>query len=224
MKTPKIALLLTLFASFTAFAQVSLPAVFADHMVVQRQLPVHVWGMAAAGETVAVTFRGETKSTVADNLGRWSLYLSPHEAGGPFDLVVKAINIITLHDVLVGDVWVASGQSNMEFEMRRVANSDAEIGAAKYPNIRLLHLKRASSDYPLVEAAIMAPWTACTPDSVRDFSAVAYFFARDIQQKEKVPIGVIDASWEVLRPKPGPVCTLWGPTPASCRYSLPAPP
>ncbi len=163
-------------------------------MVVQRQLPVHVWGKASPEETITVSFRGESKPTTADSFGRWSLYMAPGDAGGPFELVVKGSNTITLRDVLVGDVWVASGQSNMEFETYKTNNAAAEIAAAKYPNIRLLHPKRAYSDYPQDDAE-MLPWSACTPESVHDFSAVAYFFGRDVQQKEKVPIGLIDATW-----------------------------
>src|SRR5580693_1155084 len=98
-------------------ADVTVPALLADHMVVQRGLPVHVWGMAAPHEAISVSFRGETKSCAADDDGRWSVYLSPGEAGGPFQMNIKATNTIALNDILVGDVWVASGQSNMEFAM-----------------------------------------------------------------------------------------------------------
>jgi sialate O-acetylesterase len=181
-------------------AEVRLPSLFADHMVVQRNLPVHVWGMATPNETVSVTFRGETESTTTDSLGRWSTYLKPGQAGGPFSMEVRGTNTITLQDVLVGDVWVASGQSNMEFPMaegmnRGVNNEKAEIAAANYPKIRLLTIETKSSDYPLGDAAISQVWTACTPVTVAQFSAVGYFFARDVQQHQDVPIGVIDASW-----------------------------
>jgi sialate O-acetylesterase len=108
---------LVLFATISASADVTLPTLLADHMVVQRGLPVHVWGTAAPHESITVNFRGETKSGTADDLGRWSISLSPGEAGGPFQLSIVATNTITLDDVLVGDVWVASGQSNMEFPM-----------------------------------------------------------------------------------------------------------
>jgi sialate O-acetylesterase len=180
--------------SSSARSDVALPALFADHMVVQRQLPVHVWGSADPGETVIVSFRGESQSATADYLGRWSLFLSPSEAGGPFEITVKGHNTIVFRDVLVGDVWIASGQSNMEFEMYKVANATAEIAAARFSSIRLLKVAKAFSDYPL-DAAKVVPWADCDPESVRDFSAVAYFFARDLQQKEKVPIGVIESSW-----------------------------
>ena len=137
-----------------ARAEVKLPSIFADHMVVQRNLPVHVWGMATPNETVSVTFRGETQNTTTGPLGRWSVYLKPGKAGGPFSMEIHGTNAITLQDVLVGDVWVASGQSNMEFPMaegmnRGVNNEKAEIAAANYPEIRLMTIATNSSDYPL---------------------------------------------------------------------------
>src|SRR5205814_2624277 len=100
-------------------------------------LPVHVWGMAAPNEAVSVTFRGETRSATADENGRWSVFLAPGEAGGPFQLNVKASNTIALNDVLVGDVWIASGQSNMEFSMTDLVNASSEIAGAEFPKIRL---------------------------------------------------------------------------------------
>ncbi len=183
-----------------ARAEVYLPSIFADHMVVQRDLPVHVWGMATPNETVSVTFRGETQNAVADDLGRWSVYLKPGKAGGPFSMLVRGTNAIMLQDVLAGDVWIASGQSNMEFPMakgmnRGVNNEKAEIAAANYPRIRLLDLEPKSSDYPLTDAAIRHAWIVCTPASVAQFSAVGYFFARDLQHHQDVPIGVIDDTW-----------------------------
>ena len=116
-----------------ALAEVTLPALLADHMVLQRDLPVHIWGSAAAGEAVSVTFHGETRSAVADRLGRWSVYLPPVAPGGPFEITVRASNTITLRDVLAGDVWVASGQSNMEMAVDGVVNAKDEIAAANYP-------------------------------------------------------------------------------------------
>jgi sialate O-acetylesterase len=177
-----------------ARADVTLPALLADHMVIQRGLPVHVWGMAAPQESVSVTFRGETKAATADNLGRWSVYLSPGEAGGPFQLNINATNAIVLNDILVGDVWVASGQSNMELPMTRVTNAEAEIAAAQYPKIRLFRVEQKPADYPLEDVEAKT-WTACTPESVAKSSAVAYFFARNLQQRLGVPIGLIETFW-----------------------------
>ncbi len=198
---------LFLLCSLPLHAEIKLPALFSDHMVVQRQRPVHVWGMAGPGEDVTVSFRGESKSTSADRLGRWDMYLAPAEAGGPFEMTVRGKNTLTVRDVLVGDVWLASGQSNMEFPMHKVANSDTEIAAAKYPKIRLLLVKKAYSDYPRSDVAVVS-WTDCNPISVADFSAVAYFFGREVHQREKVPVGLIDATW--------------GGTPVEAWTSLPA--
>ena len=175
-------------------ADVTVPALLADHMVVQRGLPVHVWGIAAPHEAVSVTFRGETKAGTADDDGRWSIYLSPSEAGGPFELNIKATNTIVLRDILVGDVWVASGQSNMEFPMTGLVNAQTEIAAARYPKLRLFLVKHKPADYPL-ENVESKGWAACTPETAADSSAVAYFFARNLQQKLGVPIGLIESSW-----------------------------
>lgn len=164
-------------AAIPALADVTLPSLLADHMVIQRGLPVHVWGMAAPQEAVSVSFRGETKSATADDLGRWNIFLSPGEAGGPFQLIIKATNTITLADILVGDVWVASGQSNMEFPMTELRNARTEIAAAQYPKIRLFLVKHKPADYPL-ENVESKGWAACAPETVADFSAVAYFFAQ----------------------------------------------
>jgi sialate O-acetylesterase len=180
--------------SVAVHADATVPTLLADHMVVQRGLPVHVWGMAAPHEAVSVTFRGETKSCSADDDGRWSVYLSPGEAGGPFQMNIKATNTIALNDILVGDVWVASGQSNMEFAMNSLANAQTEIAAAQNPKIRLFMVKHKPADYPL-ENVESKGWAACTPETVADSSAVAYFFARHLQQKLGVPIGLVESFW-----------------------------
>lgn len=175
-------------------ADVTLPAVLANHMVIQRALPVHVWGKAAEGESVSVTFRGGTRSTTADSIGRWSVYLPPVEAGGPFELAIQGNNRITLKDVMVGDVWVASGQSNMEFPVKEAVNAQAEMARADHSGIRLFHVENKVANYPL-DDVVAEPWTSCTPASVSDFSAVAYFFGRHLHEKLAVPIGLIETSW-----------------------------
>ena len=194
-----------LLATSSVWGEVTLPTLLADHMVIQRGLPVHVWGKAAQHENVAVTFRGETQSTTADELGRWSLYLASGEAGGPFPMLIKGTNTIQLNDILVGEVWIASGQSNMEFPMKELANPDAEVGAARYPRIRLFRVEHRPSDYPRSEVEAK-PWSLCTPENVADSSAVAYYFARELYQKMNVPIGLIE--------------TFWGGTPAESWTSL----
>lgn len=187
-------LLLLLLFSGLATAEVKLPILLSDGAVLQRDLPMHFWGTAEPGEQVTVTFIGHSGVTKADNLGRWHLYLPPSKAGGPYEVIVQGSNRIVLHDILVGDVWVASGQSNMEFPMRRLSNADQEIAGANVPNIRLLTVERTHSEYPLTDVAAKS-WVHCSPDSVRDFSAVAFYFAREIGQKEKVPIGIIGSWW-----------------------------
>ena len=195
-----------------AQAEVTLPRILSSHMVVQRDLPVHVWGLASPGEDVSVTFRGETRATKAGNLGRWSLYLKPGAAGGPFELTVKGVpatvdgvaaklDSITLDDVLVGDVWVASGQSNMEFSMNGgfggADTAAADLPHAGIPNIRLLIVKKLASQYPKddIDTDIWPGWTASTPETAKNFSAVAWYFAREIEKREHVPVGVIDSTW-----------------------------
>jgi sialate O-acetylesterase len=172
-------------------------------MVVERDLPVHVWGMAAPGERVSVSFRGETRETMAALTGRWSVYLKPGTAGGPFELTVNgapmaggdaAAQAITLTDVLVGDVWVASGQSNMEFAMRQAATANQDLPHADNPRIRLMIVKKNAAEYPLDDVETDG-WAASTPETARDFSAVAWYFAREIEQREHVPVGVIDSTW-----------------------------
>src|SRR5580704_13983334 len=181
---------LLLLGALTVRADVTLPAVLAEHMVLQRGLPVHIWGSADPGESVAVEFRGETSSATADRLGRWSVYLRPVESGGPFELTVKGQNTITFKDVLVGDVWVASGQSNMEMRVESTANAPAEIAGANLPRIRLFQALHKVSDYPLDDIAART-WAPCSPEAAAKFSAVAFYFGRHIQQRLDVPLGLI---------------------------------
>ncbi len=180
--------------TWNARADVSLPALLADHMVVQRGLPIHVWGTATPGEAVSVSFREEGRTAAADSLGRWSVHLSPGKAGGPFVMTIKGNNILRLNDILVGDVWVASGQSNMEFPLKLAANADVEIASANYPRIRIFQVEPKTSDYQLGDITAKT-WTPCAPETVGDSSAVAYFFARNIEQMEDVPIGLIESYW-----------------------------
>jgi sialate O-acetylesterase len=185
---------LLLLAVGTAGAEVSLPAVLGEHMVVQREIPLHVWGQAAPGETVTASFRGESRSVAADELGRFGLYLPPSAAGGPFTLTVSASNTIRLDDVWVGDVWVAAGQSNMELTLDEAEGAAAEIPQARHPEVRFLRAEHRTSSFPLADVATDG-WKVCTPETAPKVSAVAYFFARHVREHHSVPIGVIDASW-----------------------------
>jgi sialate O-acetylesterase len=196
----RLLLVCFLFVSFcVAGGEVRLPHMLSDHAVLQRQMPVHIWGWAQAGEKVTVTFHGQTQTAVADDLGRWSVFLRPEQAGGPYALTVQGSNTIRLEDILVGDVWFASGQSNMEFPLNGfpgnavLKNGPQEIAAATQPQIRLLRFGRKASEYELRDQD--ASWTLCTPETAAEFSAVAYFFAKDLVKGEHVPIGLIDSTW-----------------------------
>jgi sialate O-acetylesterase len=194
MKRSALLSLFILILISTVSAEIRLPAVFADHMVVQRDRPVHVWGWAAPGESVKVSFRGENATVTADQFGHWSASLKPGAAGGPFELNVSGTNSIAVSDVLVGDVWFASGQSNMEFKVKSADNAAAEVAAANYPKIRLFQVEHTVSEYPL-DDVMAKTWVAVSPETVANFSAVAYYFARDIQKRENVPIGLIESDW-----------------------------
>ncbi len=187
--------------SLPALANITVPNVLANHMVIQRDRPVHLWGMADPGEVVTVDFRDNHASTVTDTLGRWSLYLPPGEAGGPFPLTLHGKNTITWNDILVGDVWIASGQSNMEFMIAQTAWSNSGVfdwknvlAAANVPNLRLLQIHKTYAMYPMADVA-SSGWSACTPTTAANFSAVGYFFAREIMDHEHVPVGIIEADW-----------------------------
>ncbi|MEX0702077.1 MAG: sialate O-acetylesterase [Planctomycetales bacterium] len=183
-----------------ALADVSLPAVLSDGMVLQRERPAAVWGWAAAGEKVAVLLGGKQAETQADREGRWSVRIDPPAAGGPYELTVKGTNAITLKDVLVGEVWLCSGQSNMEWPVRSADDPQREIAAANHPRLRLFHVPHVVAAAP--RGDVSANWQSCSPQTVAGFSAVAYFFGRHLQRELDVPIGLIDSSWGGTRIEP----------------------
>src|SRR5947209_1656345 len=185
-------------AAGLAQAEVKVPALFASHMVLQREHPIHVWGWADANEAVSVQFASESVAATADVTGRWSVYLKPANAGGPYKLTVRGSNTLEFDDVLVGDVWFASGQSNMEMPLSGwpgapIKDSQAEIQAADHPDIRLFLVERAISQFPLEDFG--GSWSRCTPETAPKFSAVAYFFGREIARTQHVPVGLIDSTW-----------------------------
>ncbi len=192
---------LTALLGFTAGAEVRLPNVVSSHAVLQRDVPIHIWGWSDPGETVTVRFHDQSRTANADDLGKWGLWLQPEHAGGPFTLTAQGSSgsPVTLSDILVGDVWVASGQSNMEMPLNGfpgsavLKNAQEEIANATLPTVRLLRIEHKTSYYPVND--ISATWTDCTPQTAGDFSAVAYFFGRDINTREHVPIGLIDSTW-----------------------------
>ena len=179
--------------SGSAVADVRLPGLISDHMLLQREAPARIFGNADPGEEVSVTFRGQTVQTVTNALGRWEVWLRPLSPGPAADMTIRGANTITVADVLVGDVWVGSGQSNMQWAVRQSDSAEAEIAAAACPRIRLFSVPRKSSPVPVEDVA--ARWTVCSTESIAEFSAVLYFFGRQMHQDLEVPIGLVHASW-----------------------------
>jgi len=178
----------------SAPAAVRLPHVFTDHAVLQRDQDIKVWGWARPGEQVTVRLAGRSAAAVADAAGEWRVTLPPLPAGGPHELVVTGENEVRVTDVLVGEVWLASGQSNMEFELMHARDSRQEIQAANYPRLRMLLIPRTSAGLPLND--VRASWFVCVPTNpaLERFSAVAFFFGRMIQRELNVPVGLISAA------------------------------
>ncbi len=175
-------------------ADVKLPAVLGDHMVLQQDMPVPIWGWSGAGEDVTVKFAGQNQSAKADADGKWSVKLSPLTASDqPGDLVVSGKNTLTLKDVLVGEVWLCSGQSNMEFNVGSTKNAQQEIQDANYPQIRLFSVPKATLEEP--QSDTHGAWQPCSPQTVGGFSAVGYFFGRELNKELHIPIGLIHSSW-----------------------------
>ena len=187
-------------------ADVRLAPLFTDHMVLQREMKIPVWGWAAPGDKITVSLANRTATAKADQEGQWMARLSSLPAGGPHTLTVTGKNTVTLNDVLVGDVWLASGQSNMWWPLRQgdwgVANRDAEIAAANYPQMRFVAIPPVTSFTPK-DHVETAGWLACSPETAPGFSGVAYFFARDMHKATGVPIGMIQSSWG------GTICEAW---------------
>ena len=178
----------------TPATDVTLPALFTDHMVLQRDTPIAVWGWAVPNGTVTVSIDGQQAEARAGADSTWRLTLPPMPAGGPHTLTVAGAETLTLNDVLVGEVWVASGQSNMEWPLQASNDAEAEIQAANFPNIRLFKVARTTAYTPQqrVEAE---GWHAVTPETIPEFSAVAYFFGRKLHQDLNVPIGLVETAW-----------------------------
>jgi len=210
---PLVVLILVTVARLSA--KVTLAPLFTDCAVLQRDKPIPIWGLASPGERITVQFHGMTAAATADSAGAWKAKLPAQPASNfPSDLLVRGEDTVTVHDVVVGEVWLCSGQSNMEFLVWdatgttfRVQNGPAEVAAANYPLIRQFTVARKVSAtpearwalpaVPLAKAGQYAPpvWAICTPATVGRFTAAGYFFARDIYQRLSVPVGIIDSTW-----------------------------
>jgi sialate O-acetylesterase len=190
---------LTSFATICS-AEVKLHALFADHMVLQQGVKAPVWGTADPGEQVRITLGSVTAQATADAEGRWKVELGPLEAGGPLEMTASGKNTLTLHDVAVGEVWICSGQSNMEMAVGNsprawggVYNSEQEIAAGNYPMIRQFTVKKAVAGKP--QSDVAGEWLVASPQTVGEFTAAGYFFGREIHKALGVPVGLIHTSW-----------------------------
>jgi sialate O-acetylesterase len=194
-KFSAIFMLLSFAIATNAYAKVTLPKIFTDNMVVQRDKPVKVWGWAEKGENLTIAFNGQSVKIKADKSGQWIAKLNPMKFGGPFEMKITGkSNVITLKNILIGDVWVCSGQSNMEWIIKNTNNAEKEIAAANYPNIRFFTVEKALS-YKTKEDVAGGDWKVCSPATLAEFSAVAYFFGRKLNQDTNIPIGLINTSW-----------------------------
>ncbi len=176
-----------------AFAEVKVASIIGDNMVFQQKTQIPVWGTARPGEEVSVTLETETVTTKAGKDGKWMVHLQPRDAGGPFTLIVRGENILSFTRVLVGEVWVCSGQSNMEFALKSARDAEQEIASATDKMIHGIIVTKAVASGPRKD--FKGSWTVLSPDTAGDYSAVAYFFARHLRQALNVPVGLVMTYW-----------------------------
>ncbi len=196
MKKHLCLFLMVAMGTLQSLQAVDVPAIFGSGMVLQKNSEVTIWGWGKSGEEITVTgsWNGKAVKTKASNQAQWQLKLATPAAGGPYTLTIQGYNTIELADVLIGEVWLVSGQSNMEWSPRMgIDNAVQEIAAANYPNIRFFSVAHRTADGPQLDLG--GQWSAATPQSTQDFSAVAYFFGRELHQNLDVPIGLINSSW-----------------------------
>jgi len=186
---------LLLTSTAAVFADVKLPSIIGDNMVLQRGKKVSIWGWAKPGEEVmtSVSWSSMRWAVKADEEGKWMFKMNPPKTGGPYEMTISGKNLIKIKNILVGEVWVCSGQSNMQMTVQASNNAKEEIAAAKYPNIRLFSVKRTIALEP--QSDCEGSWSECSPETVPGFSAVGYFFGRELYKELDVPIGLIHTSW-----------------------------
>ena len=183
-----------LLASPVCLAEIRTSAVFGDSMVLQREKPIHVWGWTAPDHSVEVSLAGNRETAKSDANGRFDVSLPALEAGGPHTLTIQSGGeTLAYEDVLIGEVWLCSGQSNMQWAVNQSNDADLESLSANYPEIRLITVPQTGTQEP--QASFAGQWEACTPETVKQFSAVGYYFGRQLHQTLDVPIGLIDNAW-----------------------------
>jgi sialate O-acetylesterase len=195
-------LLITLVLTAQLFANITLPKIFGDNMVFQRNKPIPVWGWGSPNEKITIRFNHQVKTITTDLNGNWKVNLDKESAGGPYQLVLKGTNTVTIKNILVGEVWICSGQSNMEMPIEgwgKVNNYREEIATANYPQIRHIKIPNTVNTIPQKDISVGDPatfgWKVCSPQTAGDFTAAGYFFARELYNQLKVPIGLINTSW-----------------------------
>ncbi len=175
-------------------AEIKLPKILGSNMVLQRDVEFKIWGWADKNEKITIRFNGIVETTEADKAGNWLVTFPPMKAGGPYVMIIEGKNIIELKNILVGDVWICSGQSNMEWPLSSAKDAEYEMAGASYPHIRLFRAPH-NIQYKPVKDVPEGEWKECVPDNVGDFSAVGYFFGRHIHKEINVPIGLLFTSW-----------------------------
>jgi sialate O-acetylesterase len=176
--------------------QIRLPAVIGDNMVLQQNSDAEVWGWGEPGSEIKITgsWNNDTVKTKISNYSFWSVKLKTPAAGGPYTINIKNNEQLTLKNIMIGEVWICSGQSNMEWSPNHnLMNADEEIKNASYPNIRLFHVRKTASDTP--QENCFGKWEECSPSTMNSFSSVGYFFSRQLHQKLNIPIGIIEVAW-----------------------------
>jgi sialate O-acetylesterase len=191
---PGMLVLFAFLLNLQALAEVKLPYVLSDNMVLQRDIPVNIWGWANPGEKVTVVFNNQKVSAKAAKNGEWKVQLKPLAAGGPFEITIKGKNSIVLKNILVGDVWLCGGQSNMEWPLSRSRNWSTDKNSTDNPNIRLFYVPKRMSLKPLSNTN-EAMWQPCNQETAGSFSAIGYYFGKNLQKELNIPIGLINSNW-----------------------------
>ncbi|WP_347051088.1 sialate O-acetylesterase [Flavobacterium olei] len=190
----KIIVFILLIFSVISSANVRMPLIFSDGMVLQRNKQIPIWGFADTNESIEVHFNKQIKKTQADKNGKWTLNLNAEKAGGPFELIIKGKNTVTIKNVLIGEVWICSGQSNMEFQVYKTINAEKEIADSNYPMIRHFGVAQDLSGTPKDDLK-QGKWEVSSKETVGNFTAVGFYFAKKLYSELKIPIGIINTSW-----------------------------